>query len=281
MSKMSSPRAYILHEELLVSHLAGAGLRAMGQGSNFEAQLDALRRFGPMKPCYPCGGKATPVPTAGSGFVPVNPEQYEKQAAAQRQLWESCGLDPPEDLDLWAPDAETVCESCGGFGWLPAIGWYPSAGWPTEDQITAAPTAVRREAGALLDDAAVEVSGRVARWLYMVGRVDPDAAYALVLLWGPGNKRGQKAPFLDVWGLTEAGRRLGKSLEELENLRTEIALMSIPHPLRNLVRQAEEQATRLVERACKAWEAAILGCTPRRPSKPPPPPKENDHAAAA
>ena len=45
-------------------------------------------------------------------------------------------------------------------------------------------------------------------------------------------------------------------------------------------RPTKEQAAVLVERACSAWEGAIAGSPPRRPSRPPQAREEVDRAAA-
>lgn len=325
MKQKSKPRrpttsgqpVHILEEHLLVAHLNGEGLRAMGQGSNFQAMCHRLALFGPMRPCRACGGHTHPEPRAGSGYVPIQSEAFRAQREAQEARSEEQGVDY-HDGEYWTIDAmrfelmnakpktetrngiisdlaskvpryELVndlvepCEPCQALGWLPASGWYPSAGWPEADDVTACPTSLRREAGALLDDTAIEMSGRVARWLYALARADEEAALAILALWGPDNQRGRKSPFLDVWPLTDAGAKLGRSVEGLEELRHTIALMTVPHPQRNLVMQAEEQAAALVERACAAWDAVVCGVEPERPSEPPPAEAEaegGDRAAA-
>ena len=257
MQKKSREQACLLEEEALRSYLRGDGLTGMGDESSFGHMCARLELFGPIRPCPNCGGRAKPSPTAGRGFVPVSWTRYNRKFEALQSYYTALGEEPPDDLDLWAPDDVKPCTKCLGYGWLPMSGWYETAGWPKKGTESAFPRHEKMPTGRKVDDAAVAVSGRVARWLYAVFRENPLYVQVLIALCGEGNECGVKEPYLDVWELTDAGQKLGKSIEELGRLRVEIAGMTIPHPLAPLVRQAEAQADELVRRACAAWRSAI------------------------
>ena len=257
MQKKSREQACILEEVALRSYLRGDSLKGMGDESSFGHMCARLELFGPIRPCWNCGGKGAPNPRGGSGFVPATPTRYSRRLEVLRAYYTSHGQEPPDDLELWAPGEVIPCQKCQGYGWVPMSGWYETAGWPNRGMVSAFPRHEKMPTGRKVDDAAVAVSGRVARWLYAVFRENPLYVQVLIALCGEGNECGVKEPYLDVWELTDAGKKLSRSVEELGRLRVEIAGMTIPHPLAPLVRQAEVQATELVHRACNAWRSAI------------------------
>ena len=257
MDRESRKHGLLLQEDALRDYLRGDSLRIMGSESSFGLMCSRLELFGPIRPCPNCGGRAKPSPTAGRGFVPVSWTRYNRKFEALQSYYTALGEEPPDDLDLWAPDDVKPCPKCLGYGWLPMSGWYETAGWPKEGTESAFPRHEKQPTGRLVDDQAMAVSGKVSRWLYAVFRQNPEDVQVLVALCGPDDIYGQKEPYFNVWKFCAAGKKLNRDIDALAQLWIDIGNMTIPHPEAPLVKQAKVEAARLVQRACDAWNAEV------------------------
>jgi hypothetical protein len=257
-------RKPILHQrQKLVDYLcrwaSDAGRSTLGP------QLDrmALFSFG-STPCLACGGdRATGRP--GCGFVVGDPKLRRKGTRrpvsdAARLFLAHAGIDP----DTLAPQADTPCPKCGGFGFLPRRSKCRPRG-----PVTARPTGSSlptERGGYVLNEGAVKLCGSVGRWLAEVYANDPDAATTIEVFITHGETR------VPLWLCTDPGRRLlhrselgRRALERrdldaaLRTLDNERAAQELaPNAQRGeLLRAADREALAMLERAAGLWNRVV------------------------
>jgi len=233
--------------------------------STLGAQLDrmALFSFG-STPCLACGGdRVTGRP--GCGFVIGDPKLRRKGTTrpvsdAARIFLAHAGIDP----DTLAPQADTPCPKCGGFGFMPRQSKCRPRG-----PITAYPTGSSLptdRGGYVLNEDKVKLCGSVGRWLAEVYAIDPDAATTIEVFHMHGETR------VPLWLCTEAGRTLLHRSElgrrALERLDLDRALRTIdneraaqelsPEPQREaLLRAADRGAMVMLDRARSLWNRLV------------------------
>jgi len=231
----------------LRSYLRGGGLSYAAGGSKFGAQLERAANQAIGTRCCPrC---------RGTGAAPPHRELTEAGLA----FFAEAGLDADEARELVEQLAPTeVCTRCRGTR-VVTCRRGKTASWVTVNVMGS--TAKGGTSGHQMDDSALELLGRVARWLRDVGRRDMAAAAALQAYCHPEGT----GDLLVVWHLTSAGKTLlhrrGASRQHplvwlQEQRRMKVAGFT-DHIRDRLIEAADQQARTLIERAARIWNDVV------------------------
>ncbi len=239
-------RVRIHQARKLRTYLRGGGLTRAAGGSNFGAQLERVARYSvAARPCPRCARRRRVVGQA---------------SARVTALFAACGLTVEEARVMFtrlAPEPHHACKRCRGEGWV------MRRAKRTDEGLTARPNATnqpRSAGGHQMDDIALELLGRIARWLAEVGQEDYRASQALQAYYGPDG-----GDLLVVWHLTSAGKTLlkrrGQSPKPRDAWLAEQRRLKrggfTYHQRDRLIEGADAQAKRLLESAASLWNDVV------------------------